>query len=111
METSKLISQISKYKSYNFFYSVIYLYDAALLKEIFSGSECPLTVIHDCIRVLPSDMDRAMDRVRDGFTSIVSGDALGRLAGDLGVSEEQQPRLPQLDGDLSAVLKSVYMFN
>ena len=49
--------------------------------------------------------------LRDGFTSIVSGDALGRLAGDLGVSEEQLPRLPQLDGDLSAVLKSVYMFN
>ena len=46
-----------------------------------------------------------------GFTSIVSGDALGRLADDLGVSEEQLPRLPQLDGDLSAVLKSIYMFN
>ncbi len=56
-------------------------------------------------------MDRAMDRVRDGFASIVSGDALGRLAEDLGVSEEQLPRLPQLDGDLSAVLKSRYMFN
>ena len=52
-----------------------------------------------------------MDRVRDGFASIISGDALGHLAEDLGVSEEQLPRLPQLDGDLSAVLKSRYMFN
>ena len=91
--------------------SVIHSYDAALLKEAFSNWQHPITVIHDCIRVLPSDMDRAMDRVRDGFTSIVSGDALGSLADDLGVSEEQLPRLAQLDGDLSAVLKSVYMFN
>ena len=91
--------------------SVIHSYDAALLKEAFSNWQHPITVIHDCIRVLPSDMDRAMDRVRDGFASIVSGDALGRLAEDLGVSEEQLPRLPQLDGDLSAVLKSRYMFN
>ncbi len=91
--------------------SVIHSYDAALLKEAFSNWQHPITVIHDCIRVLPKDMDRAMDRVRDGFTSIVSGDPLGSLADDLGVSEEQLPRLPQLDGDLSAVLKSIYMFN
>ena len=52
-----------------------------------------------------------MDRVRDGFASIVSGDALGRLAEDLGVSEEQLHRLPLLDGGLSAVLKCRYMFN
>ena len=82
----------------------MHCYDLALLKH-------PINVIHDCIRVLPRDMDRALNRIRDGFTSIVSGDALGRLADDLGVSEEQLPRLPQLDGDLSAVLKSLYMFN
>ena len=56
-------------------------------------------------------MDRALDRIRDGFTSVVSGDALARLADDLGVSEEQLPRLPKLDGELNSVLKSKYMFN
>lgn len=56
-------------------------------------------------------MDRVLDRIRDGFTSIVSGDALTRLAGDLGVGEEQLLRLPQLDGDLGDVLKSSCMFN
>ena len=89
----------------------VHCYDAALLKESFSDWQHPITVIHDCIRVLPRDMDRALDRIRDGFTSIVSGDALARLADDLGVSEEQLPRLPQLDGELSTVLKSRYMFN
>jgi len=89
----------------------VHCYDAALLKESFSDWQHPITVIHDCIRVLPRDMDRALDRIRDGFTSVVSGDSLARLADDLGVSEEQLPRLPQLDGELSTVLKSRYMFN
>ena len=33
------------------------------------------------------------------------------LADDLGVSEEQLPRLPQLESELNMVLKSRYMFN
>ena len=89
----------------------VHCYDAALLKESFTDWKLPIAVIHDCIRVLPSDMDKALDRVRDGFTSITTGDPLARLADDLGVSEEQLPRLPQLDGDLGNVLKSRYMFN
>ena len=52
-----------------------------------------LTVIHCCIKVLPIDMDRVMDRVRVDLTSIVSGDSLDRLANDLGVPEQQQPAL------------------
>ena len=95
----------------SFIPAVVHCYDAAVLKESFNHWKHPITLIHDDIRVLPKDMDRALERIREGFASIVSGDALGRLADDLGVSEEQLPRLPQLDGDLSAVLKSIYMFN
>ena len=55
-------------------------------------------------------MDRALERVRKGFVH-VSGDPLARLADDLGVSEEQLPRLKQGTGKLLAVLDSAYMFN
>lgn len=89
----------------------VHCYDAALLKESFTDWNHPIAVIHDCIRVLPSDMDKALDRVRDGFASITAGDPLARLADDLGVSSDELKRLPQLDGDLGEVLKSRYMFN
>ena len=89
----------------------VHIYESVLLKELFSEWQHPITVIHDFIRVIPRDMDRALDRIRDGFTSIVTGDSLARLADDLGVSEGQLPRLAQLDGDLSAVFKSRYIFN
>ena len=91
--------------------SFVHCYDAALLKEAFSDWKHPIAVIHDCIRVLPSDMDRAMDRIRDAFTSIVDGDPLARLADDLDVDSSKLKRLPQLDQDLSAVQHSKYMFN
>ena len=91
--------------------SFVHCYDAALLKESFSDWTHPLALIHDCIRVLPSDMDRALDRIRDGFTSIVSGDPLARLADDIGVSNEELKRLPQLNQDLASVKESKYMFN
>lgn len=91
--------------------SFVHSYDAALLKESFSDWKHPLALIHDCIRVLPSDMDRALDRIRDGFTSIVSGDPLVRLADDLGVSNEEMKHLPQLNQDLASVKESKYMFN
>ena len=89
----------------------MHCYDAAVLKESYNDWQHPITLIHDDIRVLPKDMDRELERIREGFTSGVSGDALARLADDLGVSEEQLPRLPQLDGELSTILKSRYMFN
>ena len=95
----------------SFIPAVVHCYDAAVLKESFSDWQHPITLIHDDIRVLPKDMDRALERIREGFASVVSGDALARLADDLGVSQEQLPRLPQLDGELSTVLKSRYMFN
>ena len=91
--------------------SFVHCYDAALLKEAFSDWSHPIAVIHDCIRVLPFDTDRAMDRIRDAFTSIVDGDPLARLADDLDVPSTKLKRLPQLEKDLSAVQHSKYMFN
>ena len=91
--------------------SFVHCYDAALLKEAFSDWKHPIAVIHDCIRVLPADMDRAMDEIRDGFTSIVDGDPIARLADDLGVPSTKLKRPPQLNQDLSAVQHSRYMFN
>lgn len=91
--------------------SFVHCYDAALLKESFSDWQHPIAVIHDCIRVLPSDMDRAMDRIRDGFVSIVDGDPIARLADDLGVPDSKLKRLPQLEQDLASVQHSKYMFN
>ena len=90
----------------------MHFYEPVLLKESFSEWQHPITVIHDCIRVLPRDMDRALDRIRDGASPFISsGDPMSGLADDLGVSEEQLSRLPQLDSELNMVLKSRYMFN
>ena len=91
--------------------SVIHSYDAAVLKESFTDWQHPLSVIHDCVLVLPIDMDRAMDRLRDGFVSVTSGDPLAALADDLEVAAADLKRLPQLEGSLESVYKSRYMFN
>ena len=55
-------------------------------------------------------MDRALDRVRDAFVSIVKDNPLERLAKDLDVEEEVQV-LPLGDGKLSDIYESRYMFN
>ena len=52
-----------------------------------------------------------MDRIRDGFVSIVDGDPLACLADDLGVPDSKLKRLPQLEQDLGSVQHSKYMFN
>ena len=83
--------------------SFVHCYDAALSKEVFTDWQHPIAVIHDCIRVLPSDMDRAMDRIRDAFTSIVDGDPLARLADDLDVDSSKLKCFSQLEQDLSPV--------
>ena len=89
----------------------IHSYDQSLLKVSFSGWDKPLAVIHDCIKVLPSDMDSALDRIRRGFHTICQGNPLDRLATELGVDDKQLPRLTQGDGDITKVLDSVYLFN
>ncbi len=89
----------------------IHSYDQSLLKASFTDWTKPIAVIHDCIKVLPSDMDEALDRVRRGFNTICQGDPLDRLATDLGVTPEQLPRMTQKNGDLTKVLDSTYLFN
>ena len=91
--------------------SFVHSYDAAVLKSSFKDWDRPITLIHDCLKVLPNDMDRALERVRKGFVHVCSGDPLAQLADDLGVSEQQLPRLIQGEGDLLQVLDSAYMFN
>lgn len=91
--------------------SFVHSLDACVLKEAFSDWTHPLVTIHDCVKVLPKDMDRAFDRLRDGFVSVVSGDLLADLADQFGVSEDALPRLPQLSGDLAEVKMSKYFYN
>ena len=91
--------------------SFVHSYDAALLKEAFTNWHHPIASIHDCIRVLPRDMDRALDRIRYAFTSIVDGDPLAAVADELEVEPTELKRLPKLEQDLGCVLKSRYMFN
>ena len=55
-------------------------------------------------------MDAALDRIRRGFHIICQGDPLDKLATELGVDNEQLPRLKQGTGDLTKVLDSVYLF-
>ena len=95
----------------SFIPAVVHSYDAALLKESFAGWQHPLSVIHDCVLVLPNDMDRAMERIREGFVSIVDGDPLAKLADDLGVDSTLLKRLSQGKQSLDSVYQSKYMFN
>ena len=89
----------------------VHSYDASVLKSSFKDWDRPIALIHDCLKVLPNDMDRALERIRKGFVHVCSGDPLARLADDLEVSEEKLPRLTQGTGDLLQVLDSAYMFN
>ncbi len=91
--------------------AVVHCYDACLLKSSFKDWREPISLIHDCLKVLPNDMDRALERVKRGFIHVCSGDPLARLADDLGVTERQLPRLDQGSGNLLSVLDSSYMFN
>ena len=89
----------------------VHSYDSCVLKSSFQDWIKPLTVVHDCFKVLPNDMDLAKKRIRHGFYKVCSGDPLAQLADNLGVTEEQLPRLQQGTGCLEDVLNSSYMFN
>ena len=89
----------------------VHSYDSCVLKSAFQDWSKPLAVVHDCFKVLPNDLDLAKKRIRHGFHNVCSGDPLARLADDLGVTEEQLPRLEQGTGVLEEVLNSSYMFN
>ena len=85
--------------------------DAALLKHAFHGWQKPMALIHDCIQVLPMDMDDAINCLRDSFTNVVAGNPLAQLADDLGITEKELARVKQGDGKLSEVAEARYMFN
>ena len=91
--------------------SFVHSMDASLLKEAFTDWQYPLAVIHDCIRVLPSEMDRACDRLRDAMQSICSGDPLADLADGMGVSEAELTRIKQNEQSLDSISDAIYMFN
>ena len=67
--------------------------------------------IHDCIGVLPNDMDDAQERIRRAMTHICQGDSLEKLAEDLGVNSNQHKRLTKGPGDLKVISSADKMFN
>jgi DNA-directed RNA polymerase len=89
--------------------SFVHSLDACVLKAALADWRHPVASIHDCVAVLPSDMDRMLDRLRKAFVFTVSGNPLARLADDLGVTPHQLPRLDQGQADLSSI--SQYLFN
>ncbi len=89
--------------------SYVHSLDACVLKAALADWRHPVASIHDCVAVLPRDMDRMQDRLRKAFVFTVADNPLGRLADDLGVSEEQLPRLPLGTADLSSI--SPFLFN
>jgi len=89
----------------------VHSYDAALLKAAFHDWKRPLVTIHDCIGVLPTDMDDALGRVLRAFARVCGNNPLSSLADDLGVGTASLERLSQGIGDLNQVMESEYTFN
>jgi DNA-directed RNA polymerase len=89
--------------------SYVHSLDATILKAALGDWRHPVACIHDCVAVLPSDMDRMMERLRRAFVFTVSDNPLFRLADDLGVTAEQLPRLPLGTAELSTI--SPFLFN
>ena len=44
----------------------VHSYDAAVLKSSFQDWHQPIALIHDCLKVLPNDMDKAKERIKHG---------------------------------------------
>lgn len=91
--------------------SFIHSYDAALLKLAFQSWTKPIAVIHDCLKVLPTDMDEALERVRRAFYKVCDGNPLNNLGDTLEVHTDTLQRMEQGKGELDDVLSSVYLFN
>ena len=47
--------------------SFVHSYDAAVLKSAFQEWNYPIALIHDCLKVLPNDIDRAKERIQHSF--------------------------------------------
>ena len=92
--------------------NLIHSLDASLLCLSALNFNNPIALIHDCLKVLPNDMDMAKSRIKFGFFQACKGDPLDRLANDMEVFSDQLLRLTQGKGNLSAVnYESSYMFN
>ncbi|WP_037990659.1 DNA-directed RNA polymerase [Synechococcus sp. CC9616] len=89
----------------------VHSYDAAVLKAAFHNWQRPLSTIHDCIAVLPADMEDAHERLRKSFVEVCDGDPLGRLADDFGIDKMSLERPESLGQDLETIIESNYMFN
>lgn len=89
--------------------SYVHSLDATVLKAALSDWKHPVACIHDCVSVLPTDMDRILERLRKGFVFTVSGNPLGQLAIDLGVSDDQLSPLQLGNAELSSI--SPFLFN
>ncbi len=85
--------------------------DATLCKEMFHNWHRPLILIHDCYRCAASDMEHSVEMLKDAFQSVCSGNPLKQLADDLGVTEDELPRLDQGNCEVNNVQKSIYFFN
>lgn len=88
--------------------SVVHAMDALLLRTAFEGWEGQLTCIHDCILVLPSQMDDALDRIHEAFIKVCSENSLQSIADHMEV--EMEP-LSMGDADLNKVRDTEFMFN
>ena len=91
--------------------SFVHSLDAALLKLSFDEWKHPMTTVHDCFKVLPKDMDRALEAIRRAFYAVCDGNPLSTLADDMNVPTEDHTRLTQGTGNLQSVFDSTYLFN
>ena len=77
--------------------ALVHSYDAAVLKSSFQDWYQPIALIHDCLKVLPNDMDKAKERTKHKFVQVCKGDPLARMADEMEASEEL-PRLTKGSG-------------
>ena len=89
----------------------VHSYDACLLKTAFQQWNKPLVTIHDCIGVLPNDMDDAQERIRTAMIHVCQGELLAKLADGLKVSSEVLPRLAIGKGKPNQMQNADKMFN
>ena len=89
----------------------VHSYDACLLKTAFRQWNKQLVTIHDCIAVLPCDMDEAQERIRRAMIDVCQEDPLAKIADELEVSTALLERLLKGKGELMNIQKADKMFN
>ena len=89
----------------------VHSFDACLLKTAFQQWNKPLVTIHDCIAVLPNDMDDAQERIRRAMIHICQGDPLAKLSDDLKVSPNPIGLLETGKGKIKQSETTDKMFN